>query len=157
MPVHVRRRRPVDGCAHRTREWVAHLPPVALTPGAVTPDDIAAARKLLHDVISDTPVLHSRVLSEIVGGPVYLKCENLQRTGSFKVRGAYLRIARLSDAERARGVIAASAGTHSQGVAFAPGRLGCSATVVMPKGAPLPKVQATAGYGAEVILVGNSV
>jgi len=123
----------------------------------VTPDDIAAARKLLHDVISDTPVLHSRVLSEIVGGPVYLKCENLQRTGSFKVRGAYLRIARLSDAERARGVIAASAGNHSQGVAFAAGRLGCSATVVMPKGAPLPKVQATAGYGAEVILVGNSV
>jgi threonine dehydratase len=130
---------------------------VALTPGAVTPDDIAAARKLLHDVISDTPVLHSRVLSEIVGGPVYLKCENLQRTGSFKVRGAYLRIARLSDAERARGVVAASAGNHAQGVAFAAGLLGCSAAVVMPEGAPLPKVQATAGYGAEVILIGSNV
>jgi threonine dehydratase len=123
----------------------------------VTPDDIAAARKLLHDVISDTPVLHSRVLSETVGGPVYLKCENLQRTGSFKVRGAYLRIARLSDAERARGVVAASAGNHAQGVAFAAGLLGCSATVVMPAGAPLPKVQATAGYGAEVILIGSNV
>jgi threonine dehydratase len=130
---------------------------VALTPGAVTPDDIAAARKLLHDVISDTPVLHSRVLSETVGGPVYLKCENLQRTGSFKVRGAYLRIARLSDAERARGVVAASAGNHAQGVAFAAGLLGCSAAVVMPAGAPLPKVQATAGYGAEVILIGSNV
>jgi threonine dehydratase len=157
MPVHVRPRRPVDGCAHRIREWVAHLPPVAITPGAVSSDDITAARKLLHDVISDTPVLHSRVLSETVAGPVYLKCENLQRTGSFKVRGAFLRIARLSDAERARGVVAASAGNHAQGVAFAAALLGCSATVVMPEGAPLPKVQATRGYGAEVILHGSNV
>src|ERR1700677_4140969 len=136
---------------------VAHLHPVAITPGAVSSDDIAAARKLLHDVISDTPVLHSWVLSETVGGPVYLKCENLQRTGSFKVRGAFLRIARLSDAERARGVVAASAGNHAQGVAFAAALLGCSATVVMPEGAPLPKVQATRGYGAEVILHGHNV
>ena len=95
---------------------------------------MTAARKLIHDVISDTPVLHSRVLSETVAGPVFLKCENLQRTGSFKVRGAYSRIARLSDAERARGVVAASAGNHAQGVAFAAGRLGCAATVVMPDG-----------------------
>ena len=98
---------------------------------------MAAARALIRDVISDTPVLHSRVLSETVAGPVFLKCENLQRTGSFKVRGAYSRIARLSDAERARGVVAASAGNHAQGVAFAAGRLGCAATVVMPAGAPL--------------------
>src|SRR5580693_6193201 len=97
---------------------MAHLRPVAMTSGAVGPDDVVAARKLLHDVISETPVMHSRVLSETVGGPVYLKCENLQRTGSFKVRGAYVRIARLSDAERARGVVAASAGNHAQGVAL---------------------------------------
>jgi threonine dehydratase len=130
---------------------------VATTIGAVGPDDVAAARKLIRDVISETPVLHSRVLSEMVAGPVYLKCENLQRTGSFKVRGAYFRIARLSDAERARGVVAASAGNHAQGVAFAAGRLGCTATVVMPEGAPLPKVQATRGYGARVILHGATV
>jgi threonine dehydratase len=118
---------------------------------------VTAARKLVQDVISDTPMLHSRVLSETVSGAVYLKCENLQRTGSFKVRGAYNRIARLSDAERARGVVAASAGNHAQGVAFAAGRLGCAATVVMPAGAPLPKVQATRGYGADVILHGTCV
>jgi threonine dehydratase len=97
------------------------------------------------------------VLSEAVAGQAYLKCENLQRTGSFKVRGAYFRIARLSDAERARGVVAASAGNHAQGVAFAAGLLGCSATVVMPEGAPLPKVQATRGYGAQVVLHGSTV
>ncbi len=123
----------------------------------VSADDVTAARKLLRDVISDTPVLHSRVLSEISSGPVFLKCENLQRTGSFKVRGAYLRIARLTDGERARGVVAASAGNHAQGVAFAAGRLGCAATVVMPQGAPLPKVQATRDYGAQVILHGSNV
>jgi threonine dehydratase len=139
---------------------VAHFLSVATTNGAtrsVHPDDVAAARKLIRDVISETPVLHSRVLSEAVGGPVYLKCENLQRTGSFKARGAYFRIARLSDAERARGVVAASAGNHAQGVAFAAGLLGCAATVIMPEGAPLPKVQATRGYGAEVILHGATV
>jgi threonine dehydratase len=128
-----------------------------MTSGAVGPDDVVAARKLLHDVISETPVLHSRVLSETVGGPVYLKCENLQRTGSFKIRGAYVRIARLSDAERARGVVAASAGNHAQGVALAAGLLGCAATVVMPEGAPLPKVEATRGYGAQVVLHGSCV
>jgi threonine dehydratase len=136
---------------------VAHLRPVAMTPGAVRSDDVVAARKLLRDVISETPVVHSRVLSETIGGPVYLKCENLQRTGSFKVRGGYVRIARLTDAERARGVVAASAGNHAQGVAFAAGLLGCEATVVMPEGAPLPKVEATRGYGAHVVLTGTCV
>jgi threonine dehydratase len=97
------------------------------------------------------------VLTEAVGGPVYLKCENLQRTGSFKVRGAYTRIARLSDAERARGVVAASAGNHAQGVAFAAALLGTQATVVMPERAPIPKVEATRGYGASVVLSGTSV
>jgi threonine dehydratase len=120
-------------------------------------EDIAAAREVFSGVILETPLLHSRVLSEQIGGPVYLKCENLQRTGSFKVRGAYLRISRLSDAERGRGVIAASAGNHGQGVAFAASLLGTAATVVMPEGAPLPKIVATRGYGAEVVLHGSTV
>ncbi len=120
-------------------------------------DDVAAARKVLDGVVLQTPMLHSRVLSEHIGGPVYLKCENLQRTGSFKARGAYLRIYRLSEAERARGVIAASAGNHAQGVAFAAALLGAKATVVMPERAPLPKVEATRSYGAEVILHGSTV
>ncbi len=120
-------------------------------------DDVAAARDLLRDIIPPTPLLHSRVLSERLGGPVYLKCENLQRTGSFKARGGYLRIARLTEAERARGVVAASAGNHAQGVAFAAALLGVKATVIMPEGAPLPKIEATRGYGAEIILHGATV
>ena len=87
----------------------------------------------------------------------WLKCENLQRAGSYKVRGAYVRISRLSAAERARGVVAASAGNHAQGVALAAGLLGTHATVFMPVGAPLPKVAATKGYGAQVELAGNTV
>src|SRR5579859_4896482 len=133
---------------------------VSITPDAVRTvrsDDVVAARNLLGGVISQTPMMHSRVLSETVAGPVYLKCENLQRTGSFKVRGAYARISRLTDAERARGVVAASAGNHAQGVAFAAGLLGCAATVVMPEGAALPKVEATRGYGAQVVLSGSCV
>src|SRR6202790_5848932 len=123
----------------------------------VRPDDVAAARDVLRGVLAPTPLLRSRVLSDRLGGPVFLKCENLQRTGSFKARGAYLRISRLTDAERARGVVAASAGNHAQGVAFAAALLGCAATVVMPQGAPLPKVQATRGYGAQVILHGSKL
>ncbi|HEY2688946.1 MAG TPA: threonine ammonia-lyase [Streptosporangiaceae bacterium] len=122
-----------------------------------SPDDVVAARQVLNDVVLQTPLLHSRVLSEQIGGPVYLKCENLQRTGSFKARGAYLRIARLAEARRARGVVAASAGNHGQGVAFAAALLGTKATVVMPEGAPLPKVEATGSYGAEVVLHGSAV
>ncbi|TMR26415.1 threonine ammonia-lyase, partial [Actinomadura geliboluensis] len=104
-----------------------------------------------------TPLIPSRVLSEQLGGPVMLKCENLQRTGSFKIRGAYVRIARLSEAERAGGVVAASAGNHAQGVALAASMLGCKATVFMPTGAPLPKIAATRGYGAEVVFPGPTV
>ena len=128
-----------------------------MTFSQVQTDDVVAARELLRDVISPTPVLRSRVLSELVGGPVFLKCENLQRTGSFKLRGAYLRIARLTDAERARGVVAASAGNHAQGVALAAALLDKKATVFMPEGAPLPKIQATRDYGADVMLQGASV
>jgi threonine dehydratase len=128
-----------------------------MIPPLVQPDDVVAARELLRDVTSVTPMLPSRVLSELLGGPVYLKCENLQRTGSFKIRGAFVRIARLSDAERSRGVVAASAGNHAQGVAHAAALTGARATVVMPESAPLPKVQATQAYGADVVLHGACV
>jgi threonine dehydratase len=127
------------------------------TPIPVSIDDVLAAAGVLQGTIRRTLMLSSRALSEVVGGPVFLKCENLQRTGSFKVRGAYLRIARLSPAERARGVVAASAGNHAQGVALAASMLGARATVVMPVGAPLPKVAATRSYGADVVLHGMCV
>jgi threonine dehydratase len=130
---------------------------MTMTSPEVSPADVAAARDVLRGVVAVTPLLHSRVLSDRLGGPVFLKCENLQRTGSFKPRGAYLRISRLTAAERERGVVAASAGNHAQGVAFAAARLGTRATVVMPVGAPLPKVEATRGYGAEIIMRGETV
>ena len=120
-------------------------------------DDVRAARKLLDGVVRMTPLEHSRVLAAAAGGPVHLKCENLQRTGSFKIRGAYTRIARLTAEERARGVVAASAGNHAQGVALAAQLLHTRATVVMPVSAALPKVDATRNYGAEVLLAGGSV
>jgi threonine dehydratase len=123
----------------------------------VSGEDVARAAALLDDVVRHTPLEHSRGLAELVGGPVWLKCENLQRTGSFKIRGAYTRIARLTDAERARGVVAASAGNHAQGVALAARLLGAKATVFMPETAPLPKVAATRGYGAEIRLVGQTL
>ena len=104
-----------------------------------------------------TPLEHSRALSERVGGPVHLKCENLQRAGSFKIRGAYTRMSRLSEAEKARGVVAASAGNHAQGVALAAQLLGITSTVFMPTGAPIPKLLATRGYGASVELLGESI
>ncbi len=116
-----------------------------------------AARSVLRPVIRQTPLLDSSALAALVGGPAYLKCENLQRGGSFKVRGAYLRIARLTEAERARGVVAASAGNHAQGVALAAAALGARSTVVMPAGAPLPKVAATRSYGADVVLHGATI
>jgi len=119
--------------------------------------DLRAARELLDGVADVTPLVDSRWLTELSGTPVRLKCENLQRTGSFKLRGAYVRIARLSDAERARGVVAASAGNHAQGVALAARTLGTSATVFMPDGAALPKVTATQSYGATVELSGEGV
>lgn len=119
--------------------------------------DIEAARELLTGVSLLTPLAACRVLSGAVGGPVWLKCENLQRTGSFKIRGAYVRIARLSEAQRGAGVVAASAGNHAQGVALAASLLGAPSTVFMPVGAPLPKVEATKGYGAKVLHAGTTV
>ncbi|MPQ99463.1 threonine ammonia-lyase [Modestobacter sp. I12A-02628] len=123
----------------------------------VTGAEVASAAELLRGVVRRTPLENSRALADRVGGPVLLKCENLQRTGSFKIRGAYTRIARLTDAERARGVVAASAGNHAQGVALAARELGAEATVFMPDTAPLPKLAATRGYGATVRLGGLSL
>jgi threonine dehydratase len=123
----------------------------------VSVDEVRAARDLLAGVARTTPLEGSRALSDRVGGPVWLKCENLQRTGSFKIRGAYVRIARLSPEERGHGVVAASAGNHAQGVALAASLVGCRATVFMPESAPLPKIAATRAYGAEVRLEGATV
>ncbi|MEE1722738.1 threonine ammonia-lyase [Streptomyces albidoflavus] len=129
----------------------------AVQPPRVTLDDVRGAQKMLAGVARVTMMEGSRHLSELVGAPVHLKCENLQRTGSFKLRGAYVRIAGLSPEERAAGVVAASAGNHAQGVALASTLLGVRSTVFMPVGAPLPKVAATREYGAEVRLHGEVV
>jgi len=123
----------------------------------LTLEDVRAARALLGDVVRVTPLEPSRPLSAALDGPVWLKCENLQRAGSYKVRGAYVRIARLAEEERARGVVAASAGNHAQGVALAAGLLGAKSTVFMPMGAPIPKVAATKGYGAHIEFAGATV
>lgn len=120
-------------------------------------DDIRGAQKMLTGVARMTAMEGSRHLTHLVGAPVHLKCENLQRTGSFKLRGAYVRIAGLSPEERAAGVVAASAGNHAQGVALASTLLGVRSTVFMPVAAPLPKVAATREYGAEVRLHGQVV
>jgi threonine dehydratase len=119
--------------------------------------DIRAAARLLDGVARRTPLAASRDLAAKVGGPVWLKLENLQRTGSFKVRGAYTRMHALSPGERERGVVAASAGNHAQGVALAAQLLGVPATVFMPRLAALPKVAATRGYGADVRLEGDAL
>ncbi|MBB1255052.1 threonine ammonia-lyase [Streptomyces alkaliterrae] len=120
-------------------------------------EDVSRAHKALSGVARVTAMEGSRHLTELVGSPVHLKCENLQRTGSFKIRGAYVRIAALDAEERARGVVAASAGNHAQGVALAASLLGVRSTVFMPVGAPLPKLAATRDYGADVRLHGQVV
>ncbi|WP_127129761.1 threonine ammonia-lyase [Georgenia sp. SYP-B2076] len=115
------------------------------------------AARVVSAVAHRTPVESSTTLEGVVGSPVWLKAENLQRTGSFKVRGAYLRMSRLSESERAHGVVAASAGNHAQGVALAARELGITARIFMPLDAALPKVAATRQYGAEVVLGGASL
>ncbi|MDQ0613506.1 threonine dehydratase [Microbacterium sp. W4I4] len=119
--------------------------------------EFSAAAESLAGVISHTPTELSRALSDVLGSPVLLKMENLQRTGSFKIRGASYRLAQLTAEERARGVVAASAGNHAQGVALAAQALGIPATIFMPLGVPVPKLLATRGYGAEVVLEGETV
>jgi threonine ammonia-lyase medium form len=127
------------------------------TVPTVTLDDVRAAQQVLDGVVRRTPLESSRALSDRVGGSVHLKCENLQRAGSFKIRGAYTRMSRLTTTEQQRGVVAASAGNHAQGVALAAQLLGLHATVFMPTGAPIPKLLATKGYGADVELTGLTV
>src|SRR5688500_11529044 len=126
-------------------------------PDLISLADVQAARELLRGVIRKTPLEPCRPLTAKVGGPGWLKCENLQRAGSYNVSGAYVWISRLSDEEKARGVVAASAGNHAQGVALAAGLNHTKATVFMPIGAPLPKVSATKGYGASLEMVGLTV
>ena len=120
-------------------------------------EDIYDAAKLLDGVIKKTPTISAGWIEKKYGVDVSFKCENLQRAGSFKIRGAYNRIARLTEAQRSNGVVAASAGNHAQGVALAAQILGIKATIFMPVGAPLPKYQATIGYGATVIFHGKTI
>ena len=117
--------------------------------------DFIEARERLNTVITKTKLIHSSIFSNETGNEVYIKPENLQRTGAFKIRGAYNKIAKLTEEEKKRGVIAASAGNHAQGVALAAQKLGIKAVIVMPKHTPLIKVEATRRYGAEVILTGE--
>ncbi|MDE7306642.1 MAG: threonine ammonia-lyase [Clostridia bacterium] len=119
----------------------------------LTLDKVYHAQYVLKDAIRQTDIIHSPVLSKECGCELYLKTENLQLTGSFKVRGAYFKISQLSDGEKKKGVIACSAGNHAQGVALASKKFGIKAKICMPDGAPLSKVEATKSYGAEVILV----
>lgn len=114
------------------------------------------ARQVLKDIKHVTRLDRSSTFSSITGGQVYLKLENLQKTGSFKVRGAAYAMSQLTDKEKEAGVIAASAGNHAQGVAYAATRLGINSTIVMPLFSPVAKIQATQGYGANVVLYGNS-
>lgn len=118
-------------------------------------EEFEAARKVVNKVAQHTPVQTSRYLSDLVGTPVMFKCENLQRTGSYKLRGAYNLMSALPAEEKKRGVIAASAGNHAQGVAFAARELGIESTIFMPLGVALPKFEATRSYGANIELVGH--
>lgn len=127
------------------------------TSSSVTVAQIRAAADLLSTVIAPTPMEFNRGLSQRVGADVFLKCENLQRAGSFKIRGAYNRMFHLSEEERARGVVAASAGNHAQGVALAGQMLGIAVKVYMPVRAPMPKVQATKAYGATIEQIGETL
>ncbi len=121
----------------------------------VTAREVLDARQRIGSLVQRTPIETSRTLSRAAGAEIFLKCENLQKTGSFKVRGALNRILRLSAEERARGVVAASAGNHAQGVAYAGGIAGVAVTVVMPETAAITKIEATKGYGAKVLLRGR--
>lgn len=117
---------------------------------------IREAGKRIHGRIKETPLIHSPVFSQESGNNIWIKPENLQLTGAYKVRGAYNKILGLTDEERGKGLIAASAGNHAQGVALAASELGVQATIVMPCTTPLIKVEATRNYGAQVVLSGNS-
>lgn len=127
-----------------------------MSPTDFSRDAFEAARARIAASVHRTPLVSSRHLSERVGAPVFLKCENLQKTGAFKVRGALHRLLRLEDEERARGVVTISAGNHAQAVAWAAAASGVEAVVVMPEQASRTKVEASRGYGAEVVLHGDA-
>ncbi|KAB1649678.1 threonine ammonia-lyase [Pseudoclavibacter endophyticus] len=129
-------------------------PPTAALPTLAT---LEAAREIVRKVITPTPVDSARFLEARLGAPVMLKCENMQRTGSYKIRGATYRLSQLTEAQRANGVVAASAGNHAQGVAYAARELGIAARIFMPVTVPLPKLEATQNYGAEIELIGDNV
>ena len=121
----------------------------------VTPQDIKNAQQTIKNIINVTPCDFSRSATDIAGSEIYLKLENTQRTGSFKIRGASNKIMSLSDSEKARGVIACSAGNHAQGVALSSTMNKVKSIIVMPVNAPIAKIEATKKYGAEVILHGQ--
>ena len=127
-----------------------------IAPSAPTIDDVRAAAERLRGEIVDTPCMASRTLSAICGCEVFLKFENLQFTASFKERGALNKMAQLTAEERAKGVLAVSAGNHAQAVAYHAQRMGIAATIVMPRFASSVKVENTRGFGAEVVLEGDT-
>ena len=127
---------------------------IATFPMNPSYDEIQRANSLRGDEIRKTPLIHSTTFSDLTESDVYLKAEFRQKTGSFKIRGAYYKIQSLSDEEKKHGVVAASAGNHAQGVAFASELEKIPCTIVMPKNASPAKVAATKGYGAKVILEG---
>ncbi|MBP3568542.1 MAG: threonine ammonia-lyase [Lachnospiraceae bacterium] len=121
----------------------------------MTLDKFEEASEVVKKVTNKTKLVHSAYLSEMTGNKVYLKPENMQVTGAYKIRGAYYKVSTLSKEERAKGLITASAGNHAQGVAYAAKKFGCKAVIVMPTTTPLIKVNRTKSYGAEVVLHGN--
>ena len=121
----------------------------------MTIQDVEKAKLRLKDIIHNTPLEHSTTFSAMAGCDVYLKCENLQKTGSFKIRGAYNKISEIQEQSETKSIVASSAGNHAQGVAYAANRLGIQATIVMPKTTPIIKAKATEGYGANVLLHGS--
>ena len=121
----------------------------------LTLENFEEASEVVKQVTTPTKLVYSEYLSAQTGGKVYLKPENMQHTGAYKLRGASYKISTLSEEDRSKGLITASAGNHAQGVAYAAKRYGCKATIVMPTGTPLIKVNRTKSYGAEVILYGD--
>ncbi len=119
-------------------------------------EEVEAAQSKIQNMILRTPMIYSDTLSKLTGKEVFLKLENLQKTGSFKIRGAYYKLSQLTSSMKKRGVVAASAGNHAQGVALASSILGIHSTIVMPRGVPLAKQMATQAYGGEVILFGEN-